>query len=70
MFFTDRQLRRTVREYVRYYNEGRPHQGIRGIPVHGPGRGPMKPKKPGMESAEVISVPVLGGLIQDYKLAA
>jgi len=30
----------------------------------------MKPKKPGMESAEVISVPVLGGLIQDYKLAA
>ncbi len=43
IFFTEAQLRRTVVEFVDYYNGSRPNQGINGIPSCGPGKGPEQP---------------------------
>jgi len=37
-FLSEDHLRRTVTAYITYYNGGRPHQGIEGIPDCGPGR--------------------------------
>ena len=57
----DRHLERVVREYVRYYNEARPHQGIeQRTPVHAelPAEG------------KILSLPVLAGLHHEYRRAA
>ena|SRR2546422_6448079 len=56
-------LRSILKEYVRYYNESRPHLGLEGNSpeprsVEPPSRGP------------VLSVPVLGGLHHCYRRAA
>ena len=32
LIFTENQLRRIIRSYIDYYNNYRPHQGIKGIP--------------------------------------
>ena len=36
IFLSENHLHRTVVAYIAYYNEGRPHQGIEGIPECGP----------------------------------
>jgi transposase InsO family protein len=57
----DRHFDHVVREYVRFYNEARPHQGLRQrtpIPVERPSEG------------KIVSLPVLGGLHHDYRRAA
>ncbi len=70
IFLSDDHLRRTVSAYVAYYNEGRPHQGIVGIPRYGPG----SPRAPSSTSGEspikFVARPVLGGLHHDSRLAA
>ena len=68
IFASEGHLRRTVREYVRYYNSARVHQGIRGIPEPAPGALARAPTKEG--SVRLESRPVLGGLIHDYRKAA
>jgi transposase InsO family protein len=63
-------LRRTVTAFITYYNAGRPHQGIEGIPEYGP----ASPRTPAPTSGErpikVAAHPVLGGLHHDYRRAA
>ena len=59
----ERHLRRVVQEYVRYFNQLRPHQGIgqqRPVPTAlvGTTRGPVQ------------AVPILGGLHHDYQRVA
>lgn len=55
-------LGRVAREYVRYFNKARPHQGIgQRIPD-----GPMTDQCDG----EVVALPVLGGLHHNYRRAA
>jgi transposase InsO family protein len=50
-------------EYVRYYNERRPHQSLQHLPPEAPDAYPSEGK--------IIARPVLGGLINDYcRLAA
>jgi len=68
IFASEGHLRRTILAYVRYYNGARGHQGIRGIPVPEPGA----QAPPWEEDAcrKVVSLPVLGGLIRDYRIAA
>jgi transposase InsO family protein len=64
----ERHLRRVLAEYVSYFNEARPHQGIgQGVPARGAAT--MKPQPTGMKTG-VTAVAVLGGLHHDYRWAA
>jgi putative transposase len=57
----ERHLHRVLSEYVRYYNDARPHQGMgQRTPVDGP-----RPRE-----GPIIAVPVLDGLHHDYRRAA
>jgi putative transposase len=62
----EKQLHRAINAYVAYFNQARPHQGIRqqlpepiagSVPAH-------------HASGRVISFPVLGGLHRDYRKRA
>jgi transposase InsO family protein len=60
----ERHLRQLLREYVAYFNQERPHQGIgQATPTPSPGA-------PGDLAAPVRAVPVLGGLHHTYQRAA
>ena len=52
-------------EYRRHYNGGRRSQAIHGIPVPYPGL-----REPPPKDGKLVALPVLGGLIHDYRLAA
>ncbi len=69
IFFTEGHLLRTTRRFVRYYNEGRPHQGIHGIPDLGPHVQRVRDGPAGVTS-RLVAEPVLGGIHHDYRLAA
>jgi putative transposase len=62
----EKQLQRILNEYVEYFNQARPHQGITQqipeLPV------PSAPRHNQRE--KVIAVPVLGGLHHDYRKVA
>ena len=68
LFVSEPHLRRTVTEFISYYNEARPHQGIEGIPARPspPALGPP----PDLDAARLVARPVLGGVHHDYSLAA
>ena len=70
IFFSEAQLQGTTMEFVAYHNEARPHQGIRGIPACGPGKGLERPDLPDEGTARLVARPILGGLHHDYRLAA
>lgn len=65
LILNERQLYGLIKEYVRYFNDARPHQGIGSrIPTV-----PYEyPEEPG--TGRVIAHPVLGGLHHDYRRAA
>jgi transposase InsO family protein len=70
IFLSEDHLRRTVVAYTSYYNEGRPHQGIDGIPDSGPGSPRATPLGRGEGPIEVVTRSFLGGLPHDYRLVA
>ena len=70
IFFSEDQLRRTVSAYITYYNGGRPHQGIEGIPECGPGLPRAPTSTNGNGPIKFVARPVLSGLHHDYRLAA
>ncbi len=70
LFMSDDHLRRSVEAYIAYYNEGRPHQGIEGIPEFGPDLPRAIPQDAGEGHIKVVAHPVLAGLAYDYRLAA
>jgi putative transposase len=60
------QLHRLLKAYVVYYNQARPHQGIRQrIPDR-----PVLSAPPPHQPNQVVSIPVLGGLRHHYQRAA
>ena len=66
LIFHEKQLYRLLQAYVVYFNQARPHQGIRQRIPDPPTLAASPPKQQG----RVISVPMLGGLHHDYKRAA
>jgi len=63
IILNEAHLRWVLTEYVRYYNERRPHQSLQHLPPEAPDAYPREGK--------IVARPVLGGLIHDYgRLAA
>jgi len=63
ILLNEAHLRWVLGEYVRYYNERRPHQALQHLPPEAPDAYPCEGK--------IVARPVLGGLIHDYyRLAA
>jgi len=66
LIFHEKQLYRLLQAYVVYFNQARPHQGIRQrIPDP-----PTLSASPQKQQGRVISDPMLGGLYHDDKRAA
>jgi putative transposase len=63
LILSERHLRRIVTDYVTYFNQARPHQGIGQ-------RIPCDPPLPDHPEGEILSFPVLGGLHHDYRRKA
>jgi len=62
----EKQLHRVLRAYVKYFNEARPHQGIRQqVP-----QGEVTSVPSAQRGNRIISVPVLGGLHHEYQRVA
>jgi transposase InsO family protein len=62
LILNERQLYRILKEYVRYFNAARPHQGLDGqrlMPIDSPPIG-----------NKIIAFPVLNGLHHDYRRSA
>ena len=58
-------LRCLLKEFVNWYNHGRVHQGLNGIPDPDPVLAGPKPA-----GGRLVAIPVLNGLHHDYRLAA
>ena len=62
----EKQLHRVLNAYVQYFNQARPHQGIRQqIPEQR-----AESMLPDPESGKILSLPILGGLHHDYRRIA
>src|SRR5215469_15179142 len=62
----EKQLDRVLHAYVQYFNQARPHQGIKQqIPDHYSEPVPLDHKK-----GKILCLPVLGGLHHDYRRSA
>ena len=63
LILSERHLRRVVADYVIYFNQARPHQGIdQRIPCGSP--------LPDHPDGEIVGKAVLGGLHHDYRRKA
>jgi transposase InsO family protein len=65
LIWNERHLRRTLSEFIVWYNGGRVHQGLNGIPDPDPALAEPKPS-----CGRLVAIPVLNGLHHDYRLAA
>ncbi len=66
LIFHEKQLSRVLRAYITYFNQARPHQGIRQqIPAPPAFSAPLS-----HQQSQVIAVPVLGGLHHNYRRVA
>jgi len=65
LVWNEGQLRTVLAEYTRWYNAGRVHQGIHGIPDPDPELAGEKPA-----DSKLVARPVCGGLHHDYRLVA
>ena len=65
IFLSARHVLRVCREYTRYYNRARPSQALHAIPDPYP-----ELAKPPLDQGQLLALPVLGGLIHDYRRAA
>ncbi len=66
VILSEAHVRRVLMEYVRYFNQSRPHQGInQQVPEPDESSGP-----PMTATSKVIAFPVLGGLHHAYRMVA
>ena len=66
LILQERQLQRVLNAYVTYFNQARPHQGIR-QQIPDPS---VSAKSSTRTGDKVIALPVLGGLHHDYRRTA
>ncbi len=64
--FQEKQLHRVLGGYVQYFNQARPHQGIRQQIPERYG----EPVLPDHDDGKILALPVLGGLHHDYRRSA
>jgi putative transposase len=62
----EKQLDRVLQAYVQYFNQARPHQGIKQQIPEQYG----EPVPPDHDSSKILSFPILGGLHHDYRRSA
>jgi putative transposase len=67
VFFGEKHLSHVVREYERYYNEARPHQGLGNKPL---GDWPEPAPAEVVRLEDVVCEERLGGLLKSYRRAA
>jgi hypothetical protein len=65
LVWNEGQLRAVLAEYTSWFNEGRVHQGIRGIPDPDPELAGEKPA-----DGKLVARPICGGLHHDYRSVA
>ena len=66
LILQEKQLQRVLKAYVVYFNQARPHQGIRQQIPERYG----EPVPSHRDDAKILSFPVLGGLHHDYRRSA
>ncbi len=66
LILQEKQLHRILKAYVQYFNQARPHQGIR--QQISEQRAESVP--PDHDSSKILSFPILGGLHHDYRRSA
>ncbi len=66
IFFGEDHLRYVIREYLHYYNECRPHQGVGNILLNE--AGPSEPTP--LQIREVVCDEWVGGRLKSYRRAA
>ena len=65
IFFCEKHIYRVCKDYIDYYNHGRPSQALHAIPDPYP-----ELKEPPPVDGKVVSLPILGGIHHDYRLVA
>ena len=65
LIWNEGHLRGILKEFINWYNQGRVHQGLNGIPDPDPALAAPKPA-----GGRIIAIPVLNGLHHDYRFAA
>ena len=65
LIWNQRHLRCVLTEFIGWYNHGRVHQGLNGIPDPDPVLAEPRPA-----AGKLVAIPVLNGLHHDYRLAA
>jgi transposase InsO family protein len=65
LIWNERHLRSVLTEFIAWYNHGRVHQGLHGIPDQDPALAGPKPA-----GGRLVAIPVLNALHHDYRLAA
>ena len=65
LIWNERHLRWVLKEFIGWYNHGRVHQGLKGIPDPDPAVADSK-----LLGGRLVAIPVLNGLHHDYRLAA
>jgi putative transposase len=65
LIWNERHLRPVLTEFIVWYNQGRVHPGLNGIPDPDPALAEAKPS-----SGKLVAIPVLNGLHHNYRPAA
>ena len=65
LIWNEGHLHGVLKEFVNWYNHGRVHDGLRGIPDPDPALSKTRPL-----AGRLVAFPVLNGLHHDYRLGA
>jgi hypothetical protein len=67
LLINERHARRALKRYLAHYNEHRPHRALQ---LDAPQPRAPQPRAPQVSGGTILPRPVLGGLINEYTIAA